>query len=355
MKAPDAAGLADALADAADRVPGLRATVMPDVNLDHLVPLPSLESFQADVQAVHARGGGNRVAAGHRIRVGGNAANLAHALARLGVTTSLVARCDRLGEALLRQTFEGLPVDLDALERSDRTASTVALEFPGANVMLSDPGPHGDVRPEDLSEAAWRHVEEADAVAVTNWSQTRHGTQLLEAVLPRAKRAGAVTFLDTGDPSARRGDAGALLSSPALKSLDAWGMNGVEAAFFGDLAGALPGAEPETCARALRDGHGFDVDLHTGAQAVRLTEAGAVRVPSFTVPVLHCTGAGDAWNAGDLLGRLLGLEPEQGLALAHAVAALTVSSETGRPPDLATVLSFLRAPPPETEAATTRC
>ena len=44
------------------------------------------------------------------------------------------------------------------------------------------------------------------------------------------------------------------------------------------------------------------VDLHTTNFSATFTKKGETVVPAFKVPVLRATGAGDAWNAGNILG-----------------------------------------------------
>ena len=68
-----------------------------------------------------------------------------------------------------------------------------------------------------------------------------------------------------------------------------------------------------------------------------------VVVPTFNVKVLRATGAGDAWNAGNILGDHNGLSDECRLTLANAVSACYLSSEDGMHPTKEKLAAFLRA------------
>lgn len=330
-----------------DRLLGASAVVLPDLYVDHLVPLDDREQLEQGLDQLIAQGGGNLVTPGHRLMLGGNAANTARALAGLGVPTTLVAQTDAVGHTLFEEATAGLPLSADGLMRAGRSSSTVALELAdeGANVMLSDPGPLADLAPDDLDEAAWSSIEAADVVAVTNWAQMlEHGTDLVAEVVSRAGQAGVFTFLDTADP-AHRGDAvHDLLGSKTLqRDLSAWGMNEHEACWF---AGALLDREPtsldvEAAVRALGEHVAGRIEVHTAKEAISLVDGQLVRAATFPATPTHRTGAGDAWNAGRLAGELLDLPDAQRLRLANAVAALTITGQRPGPPSLEDVRAFL--------------
>jgi ribokinase len=55
------------------------------------------------------------------------------------------------------------------------------------------------------------------------------------------------------------------------------------------------------------------------------------------------TGAGDVWDAADLIGYLTDLTPEERLFLANGAAGLYVSIESAMPPRKDEVLDFLKS------------
>ncbi len=323
------------------------AVILPDLFIDCLVPLKNRSTFEDGMDRLIHQGGGNLITSQQRLNLGGNAANTAQALAGLGVPTTLIAATNPIGEALFTQATQELPATIHTI--NTKTASTtVALELASeeANVMLSNPGPLARIGPKDLDEDAWDLIATANLLAITNWSQTlHHGTDLLQEVLPYAKQAGTFTFLDTGDPAHRGDHAHELLNEPSVQNdLDAWGMNEHEARTF---AAALSNENPDAidehdAARTLDDHVQARIDVHTASEAFSMNANEHVRSPTFTITPRHLTGAGDAWNAGNLLGTLLNLEPPARLTLANAVAALTIARPEQSPPSMEDIAHFLQ-------------
>lgn len=324
-----------------------RATILPDLFVDHVVPLADRAEMRAGIDRLIKQGGGNMVTGRQRIELGGNAANTAVALASLGVPTTLITPTDALGLHLFEAATDGLPIGVERLGTAGSPSTTVALEIadPGVNAMLSDPGPLASLGPGDLGPTAWRSIEAADIVAVTNWAQSlEHGTELLQAVSKWAHDAGASTFLDTGDPAHRPEEGRDLLAElEDSPHLSAWGLNQHEARWFAsDLLDQPPDTiEVRTAARALADHTGCRIDVHTDGQALTVDGDELARRPAFDIQPTQRTGAGDAWNAGNLAASLLGVGSEARLTLANAVAALTISGPAPGPPSLETVAGFL--------------
>ncbi len=334
--------LARRVQDAGDELADRRVVVLPDFFVDRFVPLPPLAAFSKRVAGIHGRGGGNLPTRAQTLRVGGDAANTAYALGRLGVSVRLVAHADQGGRDLLERVLAPLGVDLAGVKASSRNASTVALEFEdGANVMLSDPGPLAEVSPDDLTSEDWEAIEQADAVLFGNWSQAGgHATDLLAEVVARA---GGLTMLDTSDPTHRPDeDANALMQHPTVRDqLDVWAVNEAEAHHYGRLAaGEDPGGLEEAVA-ALAGSFSGRIDAHTADRSLTVHDGKTVRVATVLVTPKHRTGAGDAWNAGDLLGYLLGLDAAERLEVANAVAGALLTADAHQPPTRAQLAAWL--------------
>jgi sugar/nucleoside kinase (ribokinase family) len=84
------------------------------------------------------------------------------------------------------------------------------------------------------------------------------------------------------------------------------------------------------------------IDLHTTEFSATLKDKLEVVVPTFKVKVLRATGAGDAWNAGNILGNHNGLSDECRLMLANTVAATYLSDPDGLHPTREKLAKFLR-------------
>lgn len=326
---------------------------LPDFFLDHFLRLPPWAVVEPQWRAVHARGGGNVPTPGQSFQPGGNAANTALALARLGVRVHFVTRTSPFGKAYLSETLGRMGVDVSFVRGDGHLAVTTAMEFQEerpANVMLSDPGSVAQFGPEELRANDWTLLEAADLVLIANWSQNRRGTALVEAVTRRARAAGTTSILDTGDPSVRGPDAEAGLRDLRdrvlpLPDLDVYALNENE---LRQIVGR-PLASPSEERAAARELHaarrGGVLDLHTSRFSATFGAWGEVVVPTFKVEPLRVTGAGDAWNAGDILGHLAGLAPDERITLANAVAGLYVSGKDGLAPTFVDVVKFLDASP----------
>jgi len=94
------------------------------------------------------------------------------------------------------------------------------------------------------------------------------------------------------------------------------------------------------CARVLAKHLSARVDLHTSLFAGSFAKDNEVVVPAFNVSVLRSTGAGDAWNAGNIFGDALTLPDSCRLTLANAVAAYYVSSPAAEHPTLPKLIEF---------------
>jgi sugar/nucleoside kinase (ribokinase family) len=82
------------------------------------------------------------------------------------------------------------------------------------------------------------------------------------------------------------------------------------------------------------------VDLHTTTFSATFSKKNETAVPAFNVPVLRATGAGDAWNAGNILGDAYGLSDGGRLTLANAVAAYYISNPNGVHPTRKQLIKF---------------
>ena len=84
------------------------------------------------------------------------------------------------------------------------------------------------------------------------------------------------------------------------------------------------------------------VDLHTKEYSRSfLGFRESDKIPGFSISPIRLTGAGDAWNAGDVLGELFGFSDANRLLLANSVAAAYISDSQGKHPTIGALLEFL--------------
>lgn len=309
------------------------AAVMHDFYIDRLLFAGSIAGFTGAVGSKAAGGGGGIHGASQEDVRGGNAVNLAHALARLGLGVLLITHSDRVHEGVLKQTFEGLDAELRVKPRP--TALTVAIEGE-VNVMLGDGKGASDFGPSLLDAGDWAALKRSRVVCSVNWSINRRGTQLLLALRRRLGPEKPI-FIDPADFRDRGEDAVGLLKTLASRRVVDWvSMNENEADAAAKALG-LGAADPGGVCLALARRLGVVFDLH-GARASYTSEGTrVVTVPVNSVRALRLTGAGDVWDAGAIYGRLKGMDEESRLRFANRTARAFLRSRGHVPPTLAQV------------------
>jgi sugar/nucleoside kinase (ribokinase family) len=257
-----------------------------------------------------------------------------------------------LGLHLLEFFLKPLGVDLSHVKVEGETALTTALEFRNrderVNVMMGDLGSLPSFGPKDLDDADMRLLKESDYACVFNWAPLKLGTELAETVFNCVKTEGkAKTYYDTGDPTPNKKSISKLVKKVlSSENLDVLSVNENEALQYASQIDphlhrkVNRQSMAKECARILA-GHVFArVDLHTSAFAGSFKKDDEVIVPSFNVNSLRTTGAGDAWNAGNILGDALKLPDSCRLTLANAAAAFYVSSPSAEHPSLSEIVDF---------------
>ncbi len=302
--------------------------MLPDFFADHFVSLDTVEKTCNAVKTVAAQGGGNLPGIAQRITQGGNAANTALALARLGISAHLICRTDPLGMHLLQYFLGNSGVDLSGVKTDGNLAITTALEFQEhhANVMIGDPGSVTTFSFELLNDHDRELIASADLVGVTNWNLNRSGTDLACKVFEIAKKQGVRTFFDSGDPSPRLHDIPELINKVLMNpQLDIFGLNENELRYYSNSSNKTQ-EEMISAAVLLKKKIPARIDLHTSLFSGSIRDTFIV-VPTMSLSIVHrSTGAGDAWNAANVFADLLGFADDERLLFANMFAGHYISS-----------------------------
>ena len=337
------------------------AVVMPDFFLDRIINLPwNVEEFSNLMSGVANRKGGSLDGISQTDMKGGNAINVASALANLGVKVTPIICTSELGLQQIRYHFKNGPMDMSHVKTCGKASITTALEFQHqnqkANVMLRDLGSLAEFGSSNLNKDDYSLFDAADYLCLFNWAGTlKFGTSLAEAVFKYAKSKGCKTFFDTADPTPNAKEIPTLINR-VLKNdfVDILSLNENEAVTYAGFLdesfkakrGRLEYAEPAMeAARILVNCLHARIDLHTSVFSATLRGSKEVVVPTFKVKILRATGAGDAWNAGNLFGDHNGLSDECRLTLANAVSACYLSNEEGIHPSKEKLAAFLKEHP----------
>lgn len=314
-----------------------------------------------------------------RVKVGGNGAIMASALAHLGAPTTYIGNIgadNRRG--LIERTEQADAVFHDFARRCGKAytvgppAHTDAVEFDDGKLLLGKLGPIECVTWEAVLEAVGgvdgfaRLLTEAGILSAGNWTMlfamNRIWEGLRDEVLPRVKALGGrgprLMFVDLADP-AKRSDEDLREGMRLLGGINTMlpvtlGLNRAETMRLAQMNGVAHALEegefPEneavvSAAEGIRAALRLDcVVAHhrRGACAVREGSWACFEGPFTRMPQIS-TGAGDHFNAGFSFASALGLRLDETLATAAGVSGWYVRK--GGSPGLGELIGFLRALP----------
>nr|WP_229880764.1 PfkB family carbohydrate kinase [Streptomyces alanosinicus] len=261
----------------------------------------------------------------------GGVANMATALARLGLKTSLAAAFgdDHYGEYCWDALAQGEGIDLSASRtvRGWHSPVTVSMAYEGERTMVS----HGHEPPPE---------EPAHPSPTTTLKRRPSGVDPIPCP-PRARAAVASLTPGTRAPwiaeAARKGTR--IFADVGWDDTGAWDLAGL--ADLEHCEAFLPNAEeakrytgaacPRVAAHALTAYVPVAVVTlgSEGAYAVDRRTGEAAEVPAIAVQALDPTGAGDVFVAGFVTGSLAGWPLADRLAFAGLTAALSVQEFGG--------------------------
>lgn len=336
-----------------------RVVVLPDLFLDRLINLNwDFTEFSQLVKAITKRKGGSIDGITQTDLSGGNAINVASALASLGASVTPIVCTSQYGLQQIKYYFKENAIDTSKIKLREKASVTTALEFENnnekINVMIRDLGSLKSFGPNDLDDSDYALIDSADYTCVFNWAGTlKFGTALAQAVFARVKAKGkGKTYCDTADPTPNISKVAELMEN-VLKSnkMDILSLNENEAIVYASLIDDsinykkidLPFSELSMdAARILARNLTTRIDLHTTAFSASLKDKREVIVPSFKIKALRATGAGDAWDAGNILGDRNDLSDECRLMFANAVSACYLSDPEGKHPSWNELSIFIK-------------
>ncbi|MEM4635834.1 MAG: carbohydrate kinase family protein [Candidatus Nitrosocaldus sp.] len=320
--------------------------VMHDFFIDRIVRLGrlSLDDLLLSMKGKIEAGGGS-IRGIEQVEIkGGNAVNLAYALAMLDARCKLITIADDYGKGILRNTFQDLS-NIDLIVLNGKQGYTVSLEFVDgsrvANVMLSDVGDNAYFGADRL-EGFEYILSNASCIAVVNWASNMKGRELVEKAFSTARSA--LHFIDPADLASRGKEFVDTMLERAFR-LDVLSINENEARIVADalMLEKLPYVySMDDVARLCRDiasRLAIRVDLHTPICSVTSDGKDSEGVRAFKVDVRIATGAGDVWDAADILAYLCKMDDHTRLLFANASAAYYV--ENAKAPALDDVLSLV--------------
>lgn len=298
-------------------------------------------------------------------KIGGNGPIMANALAAFGLDVTYVGS---LGYPEIDPVFSEFSRKAD-LRGIAPAAHTDALEFEDGKLMLGKLEPLNDITWENLisrigAETFEHLIGRSRLIGMVNWTMipqmSRIWAKLIKDVLPdlpESRHGRRAVFIDLADPEKRTRDDlkyALKLAAKMQEHVDVTlGMNLKEASqvcrALSLSAGGAGGTDGiEETAAGVREALNLAccvVHPRTGAAAATASERATFMGPFVKEPKIS-TGAGDHFNAGFMLGRVLGLPLDQSLCCGVATSGHYV--RTTQSPSAKQLIEFIsNLPDPE--------
>jgi hypothetical protein len=350
-----------------ERACHLRAFVGLDGFVDQIIHVvdkrDNAESFQrlptinrlADRLAAAAGRSTNVELVVQRTKLGGNGPIMANALARMGMKVTYLGA---LGYPTLHPVFKDFAQHADLYSITD-PGLTDALEFEDGKLMLTKTTSLNEITWSNIQRRYGRdkfidHFSTSDLVAFVNWTMIPYMSELWESLLrefcPAHTGVRRKIFFDLADPEKRTADdiARALQLIGEFESYFEviLGLNEKEAYEIGEVLGLNIGNKSRDglarLALEIRKKTSLStVVVHpvTFALAATADVVSIVDGPFVPKPLIT-TGAGDHFNSGFCLGKLLGFENAGALLTGATTSGYYV--RTGQSPDLGNLAELLR-------------
>jgi ketohexokinase len=326
---------------------------------DHYEPVESIAAMARKILGASGTSSNYELIVQRR-KLGGNGPIMANALASLGLDVTYIGN---LGYPDIHLVFRDFAARAKVISVAE-PGHTDALEFSDGKIMLGKLQSLGDVNWENLVDRVGKArladlMGGATFIGMLNWTMLpRMGEiweRLLEEVLPLGPRTGRTLFVDLSDPEKRtREDLRGALATVTRFQEHAeviLGLNLKEATQVAEIL-ALPDladreATIEEDAIAIRRALGLScVVIHPRKAAAAATQSESARFPGpFVQNPKISTGAGDHFNAGFCLGRVLGLGLQESLCAGVASSGYYVrTAKSASAVELAEFVAELPAP-----------
>jgi sugar/nucleoside kinase (ribokinase family) len=290
-------------------------------------------------------------------KLGGNGPIMANALASFGLKVTYLGI---LGYPNLHPVFEEFARRAEVYSIAD-PGTTDALEFEDGKIMIG--------KQASLKQVTWKNIQDrfgfdrfagkfgsSNLVGFVNWTMLPYMSDVWESILkdicPLMKGPRRILFFDLADPEKRTRE-------DILRALDLigrfeqyfdviLGLNEKEAHQVGAVFGLKAESEKREdlvklaglMAKQLKAG---TLVIHPVSYALAVSRGeGAMVDGPFTPKPLITTGAGDHFNSGFCLGRLLGLDLQTSLLIGVNTSGYYV--RTGQSPTIPQIAAMMKEP-----------
>jgi sugar/nucleoside kinase (ribokinase family) len=293
---------------------------------------------------------------GQMVKLGGNGPIMAHALGSYGPAVTYIGN---LGLPTVHPVFADFAKRTDLYSIAE-PGYTDAIEFEDGKLMC---GKHDSLKeinwativkhlPED---ALVKKFSDASVIALVNWTMLLHMNGIFQKILtrvaPRLKGEKRWMFFDLADPAKRTREDIAEVLKIVVKFQKYFrvilGLNLNESRQIGEVLGIAPCGDShgQVTAHAAHIRKKLKIDtvvVHPTAFAAAADASGATFVAGpYTAKPRITTGAGDHFNAGFCIGRVLGGDLATSLQIGVATSGFYVRQ--AKSPRLEDLKKFLQA------------
>ncbi len=336
--------------------------IMYDFFLDRIIKVGSPNSFISSFLEKSKFGGGSMRGFSSYDIMGGNAVNVAYCLASLGAKIILFTMADEIGKSILKNSFSkfdendvklcivegkhGLTTSFELL--SDDIISSKNV-FTKSNIMISDVRENANLGPKDLfkSKNDLEILNNSAAIMILNWATNFKGSDLVKTTITNSPNS--FHFLDPADIESRK-DEFILLLKEISNKLDILSINENECNTLlkklrcnSDLflTNNYNKDTVKKSTKLLSSRLNIAIDLHTRIGSC--WSDGKDTIFSHSVENIlpkRLTGAGDSWDAADILGHLVNLPHSTRLKFANLYSSYYISKEDRDPATLEEIKEF---------------
>ncbi len=311
---------------------GIKSTTLADVFIDRIVKVENLDELVKQTKNKASVGGGSIRGIEQREIIGGNATNIAYSLVKFGSETELFVIGDEFAKRTLELRFKEFNnIKIHVID--GKPGFTIALETDlgnESNIMISDVGDIERFDGKSILNEYRGTIEQSDIIVISNWASNINGNQLVDNIFRNSKNS--IKLLDFADLASATNRLNELIENIKENNvIDVLSLNENECQILEkflclkNMKSQYTKKDIQSSALQISSILETRIDIHTPLGSCSSLDGDVEFVESFSVKPKILTGAGDVWNAVNILSIKKGLSTYNRLNLANASAGSYIS------------------------------
>ena len=311
---------------------GIKSTTLADVFIDRIVKVENLDELVKQTKNKASVGGGSIRGIEQREIIGGNATNIAYSLVKFGSETELFVIGDEFAKRTLELRFKEFNnIKIHVID--GKPGFTIALETDlgnESNIMISDVGDIERFDGKSILNEYRGTIEQSDIIVISNWASNINGNQLVDNIFRNSKNS--IKLLDFADLASATNRLNELIENIKENNvIDVLSLNENECQILEkflclkNMKSQYTKKDIQSSALQISSILETRIDIHTPLGSCSSLDGDVEFVESFSVKPKILTGAGDVWNAVNVLSLKKGVSTINRLNLANAAAGSYIS------------------------------